>query len=280
MSAGFDPGWLALREPADHRARSAAEPAVLAPLRSWLAGRPAPTRVLDLGSGTGSNLRYLAPRIPGPQAWTLLDHDAALLAAARVATRGVRAADGAAVRVATREGDLAAVDAAALAEVDLVTGSALLDVLTADEVAALADACSGAGVATLLALSVTGSVQITPAGPQDGALAAAFDAHQRRVRDGRRLLGPDAPAVAGHAWAAHGRFVAVAGTPWRLAPGDAALALAWARGWTQAAVEEEPALAGAGHDLVERVAQSAAAGSLRLEVGHADLVALPRRSSS
>ena len=77
-----------------------------------------------------------------------------------------------------------------------MTASALLDLLTADEVDALADACVAAGCPALLTLSVTGSVGFFPSEPLDAVFAAAFDAHQRRTVDGRRLLGPDAGAAA------------------------------------------------------------------------------------
>ena len=32
-------------------------------------------RIVDLAAGAGSNLRYLSPRLPFEQAWTLVDHD-------------------------------------------------------------------------------------------------------------------------------------------------------------------------------------------------------------
>ena len=75
MSEGFDIEWLTLREPADHeaRARGAIERA-LAPRARW--------RGLDLGGGTGSNLRYLLPRLGAHQDWLLVDHDRRLLAVA------------------------------------------------------------------------------------------------------------------------------------------------------------------------------------------------------
>ena len=46
------------------------------------AGRRPPLLVHDLGSGTGSMVRWLAPRLPGPQHWVLHDRDPDLLAAA------------------------------------------------------------------------------------------------------------------------------------------------------------------------------------------------------
>ena len=69
----FDADWLALREPFDHAARSVA-------LARRLADRlPARPRLLDLGAGTGSLFRFLAPIIGRGQDWILLDADAALL---------------------------------------------------------------------------------------------------------------------------------------------------------------------------------------------------------
>ena len=63
--SGFAAAWLALREPYDHAARSAA----LAERFAAAVGN-AP-HLIDLGCGTGSNLRYLAPRIAGPTALAL-----------------------------------------------------------------------------------------------------------------------------------------------------------------------------------------------------------------
>ena len=60
----FTLDWLALREPVDHRSRSEL---ALAGLRDWWRARRA-SRVVDLGCGTGSNLRYLAPRLAGGRA--------------------------------------------------------------------------------------------------------------------------------------------------------------------------------------------------------------------
>ena len=79
--SGFDDDWLALREPADARSRDAALATALAEgLRAATASdEDAPLRVLDLGSGTGSNFRCLVPRLGARQVWTLIDHDETLL---------------------------------------------------------------------------------------------------------------------------------------------------------------------------------------------------------
>jgi SAM-dependent methyltransferase len=73
VSERFDADWLALREPFDHAARSLR-------LARRLAERlPARPRLMDLGAGTGSMFRFLAPIIGRGQNWTLVDADAALL---------------------------------------------------------------------------------------------------------------------------------------------------------------------------------------------------------
>ncbi len=75
----FSADWLALREPADRRARSAG---LVQRLARWLTetAEPPPLPVLDLGAGAGSNLRFSAPLLGGEQHWTCVDRDPGLLA--------------------------------------------------------------------------------------------------------------------------------------------------------------------------------------------------------
>ena len=121
--------------------------------------------------------RWLAGRLSGPQHWVLHDRDAALLGVAAVS--GV-AADGSAVTFDTHHGELTGLRADDLAGTSLVTASALLDLLTAQEVDGLAAACAAAGCPALLTLSVAGEAEFAPADPLDAEFAAAFNDHQRR----------------------------------------------------------------------------------------------------
>ncbi|MFJ4269137.1 trans-aconitate methyltransferase [Streptomyces coelicoflavus] len=267
----YAPEWLRLREPADAAARAHD---LLDPLRIRLANLPRRADGLvvhDLGCGTGSMGRWLAPRLDGAQHWVLHDRDPYLLHFAAVAAPRT-AADGSRVTVETRRGDLARLTPDALAGAALVTASALLDVLTAKEVGNLATACAGAGCPALLTLSVAGRVELTPAHPLDAEITEAFNDHQR----GTGMLGPDAVTAAAEAFAGHGATVRTLLSPWRLGPDEAGLTASWLRGWVGAAVEQRPELRErAARYLDERLAVCAA-GELRVVVHHTDLLALCR----
>ncbi|MEV0374501.1 SAM-dependent methyltransferase [Streptomyces sp. NPDC050636] len=279
----FAPEWLELRERADAAARA---PELLRPLREWLSEQ-APARaaagprgllIRDLGCGTGSMGRWLAVRMPGPQHWILHDHDPELLARAG-GRLPATAGDGSPITATTEHGDLARLTAEGLAGTALVTASALLDLLTLDEVEALAAACADAGCPALLALSVAGRVELTPSDPLDGEIGAAFNDHQRRADRGRRLLGPDAIAAATEAFERRGATVLVQSSPWRLGCPEAALTAAWLRGWVGAACAQRPDLAPRALPYLRRRLEACAVEELSVTVHHTDLLALPRPAS-
>jgi hypothetical protein len=262
--------WLALREPADAAARSVE-------LAQRL-GRDLPATdplvIHDLGAGAGAMGRWLAPRLPGRQHWVLHDRDADLLELA-VADPPAAAADGAAVTVEARRSDIARLAPGALADASIVVASALLDMLTADELAAMLGACTAGGCPVLVALTVVGRFALDPADPLDGRLAAAFNAHQRRTTAAGRLLGPDAMAAAVEQLRRRGAEVLVRPSPWRLDHAHAELMAAWLGGSLEAACEQEPALAGEAGAYRDRRLAQAAAGELAVTVEHADLLVAP-----
>ena len=261
------PHWLRLREPADARARSAE----LAGRLSRHVATADHLVVHDLGGGSGAMGRWLAPRLPGPQHWVVHDRDADLLRLAAADGPGP-AADGSAVTVETRRSDITGLAPDHLAGASVIVASALLDILTADELAGLLDACTGCGQRPmLLALTVAGRVTLNPANPLDARITAAFNAHQRR--DGR--LGPDAIAAAAFELRATGAEVLVQPSPWRLDAAHAGLAAEWLDGWVAAACEQEPALAAEAGSYLDRRLEQAAAGELAVSVDHADLLVLP-----
>jgi hypothetical protein len=264
------PGWLDLREAADAAARSRE-------LVDELLGRATVDgcwSIHDLGCGSGSMGRWLAPLLPGPQRWVLHDRDVDLLEIARVDVPGC-AADGEDVAVETRVSDVTQLQPRDLAGATLVTASALLDLLTREELARLVHACARAGCPVLLVLSVTGRVRLLPADPLDARIAAAFDAHQRRPTARGRLLGPDAVAAAVDAFGRLGADVVVRPSPWRLGEAESELAAEWLAGWVDAACEQEPALLPEADRYRRRRLGEAAAGALAVTVWHSDLLVLP-----
>jgi hypothetical protein len=270
VRAGAD--WLALREPADAAARA---PDLVDELRRRLPAR-GPLRIHDLGCGTGSMARWLAPRLPGPQRWVLHDRDADLLA--RVATYPVPvAADGSHVQLETRLDDVTRLGPD-LADAGLVTASALLDMMNLPELQRFVDDVVAVGCPVLVTLSVVGRVELAPGDPLDAEVAAAFDDHQCRTVGNLPLLGPTAAAVAASLLSRAGMQVTVRPSPWRLGGGEASLVAEWFRGWVAAAVEQRPGLAEAVTPYSRRRLAEAAAGELSVSVHHEDLLALPAGS--
>ncbi|MFC4244342.1 SAM-dependent methyltransferase [Gryllotalpicola reticulitermitis] len=260
--------WLALRCEADDAARSSALLSQLSAPAGPLAGM-----VHDLGSGTGAMLRWLAPRLAGPQRWVLHDGDEAILAAR--GSQPILDAEGAPVEVATSIEALAELDTNALRGASLVTASALLDVITRDEAAAIVAACTAAAAPAFFSLTVTGEVALRPSDPLDRALRDAFNDHQRRVADGRRLLGPEAVSIVRGLFVTAGWRTRTASTPWLLGPDSRRLVGEWLDGWVGAAVEQTPELAAHAAAYLVRRRAELATGSLRVRVQHEDLIAWP-----
>lgn len=266
----FEASWLELREPVDHAAR--AEDLVAAVAQEGL--RRGWTNALDLGTGTGSNLRYLAPRLPWVERWTLVDHDTQLLG---------RVSDLADAEVLRVEGDLAREGLDRVAEADLVTASALLDLVSETWLSQLAAACDECGAGVLVALSYDGSIRwSTPDGSEDDydeLMVDAMNAHQRRTKGLGQALGPDACATAERLFAQRGFRTTVRPSPWILEGAThAALAAAFVAGWAEAALEMHPSAGPRIAAWKSRKFTAIRKGAFQLRVGHQDILAIPPES--
>jgi SAM-dependent methyltransferase len=282
---GFAPQWLALREAADRRSRS---PAVLAATRLWAdrrATRSGALRVVDLGAGTGSNLRCLVPHLPAPQMWTLVDHDPRLLALVRSARprRGIAPMLGrGALRVRVIARDLAAPRPLddILGGGHLITASALFDLVSEGWCRRLIREIARPGAALLAALTFDGRIAVDPADPFDSAMRALLNRHQRRDKGFGPALGPDATKTLARLTAAAGARLVVARSDWRLGRGETTLLQPLLSGWAAAAREAQPEQADAVDSWTShRLAQSHA-GLLAATVGHLDLLAVWRGTGS
>lgn len=278
--------WLALRERADHRARSAAVTrAVAARLPAHRA-----VQVLDLATGTGANVRHLLPHLPARQRWMAVDRSPLLLSALAARTsEWARAAghranpmpDGVAIAgqpldclIETRRCDLRRLDDDMFARRDLVTASALLDLVSRGWLQVLAARCRQAGAVVLLALTYDGRVTCSPAEPEDEMIRSLVNRHQRRDAGlGGVAEGPDAAFSAARALEAEGYRVEMAASDWRLGPRDAAVQRALIDGWAEAARELAPQAVEIIASWRARRLRHVDAGRSRITVGHRDVAA-------
>jgi SAM-dependent methyltransferase len=275
--SGFSAGWLDLREAADHRARNKKLAHDLA--RHFDGWRP--VTVVDLGCGTGSNLRATAPLLGPEQHWTLVDMDRALLDAA--VARLTDWADGAdrqqeslvlfkgarRITVEFRAADLARdLEAALGPNANLVTASALFDLVSAAFIGTFAAALARRKSAFYTVLTYDGDQRWTPEHEADAALLEAFNAHQRRDKGFGAAAGPDAADALSEAFSAAGYAVEEGDSAWRLGSDDAALIAELAAGFAAAA--QETGLVDASSLAGWRAVTHTSA-----IVGHTDTLALP-----
>jgi len=202
----FKPDWLALREAADVPARSSR-------LTRAIADRfpeDAELHVLDIATGTGANVRYLAEQLPPRQSWLLVDQDPVLLAelpmrmrswgvprgleiagegdellvtGARLTCRLVRFRRDLALDIEGGDGDI-------FAGRRLVTASALLDLVSERWLRAFASRCRHSCAAVLFALTIVLSIAIQAIGafcfPSSWNLRPVnVDTHHERLWDWR-----------------------------------------------------------------------------------------------
>ena len=252
--------WLALREPVDHASRSEAL------TRTIVEALPAirPLRLVDLGSGTGSNIRYLAPRLPAPQSWVAIDRDPVLM------TESVRPD----LAIQRRVRNLGEWDPGAIRGAHLVTASALLDLVSERWLRDLAGACRAQGAAVLFALTYDGSSRCHPAEPEDDRVRELFNAHQRQSDKGfGPAAGPDAVESAAGAFEEAGYRVRLAPSHWDLTAEMTAVQSFLIDGWAAAASEMVPPEAETIAQWRARRLSHVHGGRSHIVVGHQDLAA-------
>jgi hypothetical protein len=285
--SGFSADWLALREPFDAAARS---PALVHELRAQLdvGSHAAPLSIVDLGCGAGANLRYLAPRIGGTQRWRLVDHDAALLDAAIATTRAW--AESHSARIEMRGGvlhvrtaqfacaltceqsDLRTLSTLELPERGLVTGAALLDLVSAEWLESLAARCARAAAHVLFALTYDGRTAFAPSDPDDAEMLMLFNRHQLGDKGFGSALGPGAGRAAEAAFRKHGYAVRSEPSDWQIGADAQAMQYALLDGWLRAATEIAPERRAALAAWHTRRSALIAGGRSTLRVGHVDIV--------
>lgn len=251
--------WLALREPADVAARSATLTRfafdALPPAR--------PLRILDLGTGTGSNVRFLRRFLPEDHEWLVVDRDPELLTTF-----------GCDPRIGVRQMDLGELDPSIFDGRHLVTASALLDLVSRRWLRDLAAECRRIGAVALFALTYNGRSHCTPAEPEDDRVRELLNEHQRQSDKGfGRAAGPDAAEVAEAEFRAAGFDVRRDASDWVLRPDAQQLQRQLVEGWAAAACEIAPADSAQVRSWLARRLAHIDAGRSTIAVCHDDLAA-------
>lgn len=280
---GFSAQWLALREPADHRARDVSlRDQVVHDLDHLARVRPGAIKVVDLGCGSGSNLRALAPHLPATQHWTLVDYDPALLSAAKVAL--TQWAD----QTVSDQGTLVLLknskhisveflcedlsnnlETVLALPTDLLTAAAFFDLVAASW---LERFCGLLRSPLYTVLTYNGLEIWQPPEPMDAAMLKAFHAHQQTDKGFGAAAGPNAADVMETLLKARGFAVSTAQSPWKLAAADRNLIEQLAIGSAGAVLETKQV-------PVENVTAWKQSRSVAqtCEIGHTDLYARPRQ---
>jgi SAM-dependent methyltransferase len=289
----FTSEWLALREPVDHRSRN---PKLLSLVTDHLKhiefSRPGAIHIVDLGCGSGSNLRALAPAFNAVQEWTLVDSDPTLLLAAHTAlmkwgddstlvqndrhesaqqltsTKLIISKNNKKILVNFECADLSKeVHLPIMAKADLVTAAAFFDLTSASW---LQKFCANLSKPLYASLSYNGVESWEPSGPSDQAVLDAFHFHQRTDKGFGAAAGPTAASLLVSYLKDRHFHVDVADSPWVMNELDRSLIDQLALG-TAAAVNETGILP---IETIEQWVQSKKT-AIRCVVGHTDVFACP-----
>jgi len=280
--------WLQLREPVDASARSES---LTRTIVDALAHRET-VQVLDLATGTGSNLRYLAPRLQGRQRWLVIDRDSTLLALLPElmsswgtdrryhvdtisGSECVIRNEQLECQVESRSLDLNSLDDVDIfAGRHLVTASALLDLVSEQWLIALAARCREVGAAALFAMTYNGWSSCSPAEPEDEMIRELLNRHQKTDKGlGGSAAGPDAASCAARCFADSDYRVWTEPSDWILGSPEHELQRRLIDGWARAATELAPENASGIAQWRARRIGHVDAGRSRIVVGHFDVAA-------
>jgi SAM-dependent methyltransferase len=277
VSKGFSPEWLHLREQADTRARNSE---IAESVSAHFALRDQVT-IVDLGCGTGSNLRATAQLLPSRQTWTLADHDLDLIANAKTELRrwADRSDDNgeclrlhkghALIDVTFTMCDLAQDLANVLGDApNLITASAFFDLVSTDFIRRIVKAAAERNAALYALLTYNGRQKWTPHRPTDNQMIAAFHRHQMRDKGFGPAAGPLAAAELADQLKMSGYTVLEGESPWILDRNDRMLIDELVRGHAMAVSETGTV------DLktIETWVKVQRTGAV---VGHTDIFAVP-----
>ena len=281
--------WLCLREPSDVAARSEA----LTRAVSTALDPDATLHALDLATGTGSNIRYLADRLPGHQRWLAVDKSPHLLADLLEHMSPWAAARGHEIRyegntctvrgsrltcsIETMQMDLATLsDRMLFVGRQLVTASALLDLVSESWLRSLVTHCRVQEAVGLFTITYNGVSSCDPHDPDDELVRGLFNRHQHTDKGlGGPAAGPEATTVAARCFGEVGFRVQRAPSDWTIAHTDHDMQRVLIDGWAHAAIEIDRRRQRSIAAWRERRLAHVDAGRSSMTVGHEDLAVWP-----
>jgi hypothetical protein len=245
----------------------------------WLRQQNNDTPVIaDIGSGTGSNWRYLTRALADAGLdnihWHLFDQDASLL------RRVPRTESGPDIHIERLEATT--LDQRLPRPLNLLTASALIDLVSRRWLDSLAEVAAARQAGVLIVLSYAGRFRLMPEHRADGDLRRLVNEHQHGDKGTGAACGPEASDYLTRALEDIGYVVSREPSIWHLDSTHAPLQKALMAGWVEAArVQLSSGAHGHPADsdwleqwLVERIRQ-AEQGQLVIEVDHVDLLGVP-----
>lgn len=264
--SGFSSKWLSLREPLDVAARNRAVE------QSFLEQLPVSSpKILDLASGAGSTVAALKDRLPANTRWLLTDHDKGLIDVASKRWKNRLKGD-----LSFRQVDLAgALEDLPFGEVDAVSTSAFLDLVSESFLTRLVDCIVSAGKPFLASLTYDGQADFAPPATLDRAMRDALNTDQLLDKGFGPALGPGAAPCAVELFKARGYNVLQGQSDWRVDASEKDFLEEFLNGWAGLGLRK-----GLDRNVLEdwrRLrSDQTASGEIRVRIGHIDFAAFPR----
>jgi hypothetical protein len=156
----------------------------------------------------------------------------------------------------------------------LVTASALLDLVSESWLRSLAQNCRTAQAAALFTITYNGRNACSPAEPEDGLVFDLFNHHQATDKGlGGPAAGPEAARLAARAFEEVGYHVELDRSDWVLGASESAMQRFLIDGWASAATEVAPDQTAIIAAWRARRLAYIDAGRSSVEVGHHDMAA-------
>ena len=280
---GFSRNWLQLREPLDKESRSQK---IIETLRLVHPYRP--IHVVDLATGTGANLRYLCKELGGHQIWHLIDHDKKLLEAIpsytkdwaaknkllanEIANKLLIKGNNVDCHVYTQQQNLSDLKEINIQEGALVSGSALLDLVSNTWLESLAKKCMLLKATILFSLNYDGHIIFKPYEQEDELVRALVNKHQVTNKGFGEAMGPTAGYSAMKIFSDLGYNIQNHRSDWHIKPNDQELQTILLDTWLEAATEISPEQTKKLKNWRKRRQSHVTSKFSELTVGHTDIL--------